>query len=315
MGQEASIHAEKQSQSSTLVASGILQRKCDKCRKKKPLIQRSAVGSAPHTVPHMMHDSLRSPRSQDDARRTFMEPRLGYDFSRIPVHPGSRLCIQPKLAVNAPGDIFEQEADRIADEVMRVPMGAQSDLQQHPVVANRVGTAPGSVQREPQSPDEEGDCSGWEKDCESFCRRAARQYWIDIGVSPPPVPEGKVECERPFIGPEGQLWAGMCHLNYKNGTMVTVGRSIHGGKNIEVWQTKPNDKTKKNEYSGPVCDYGYYCTKKQSTLILEKKFCYDPRTEKRPEETGKESSQPSSIQRSATSESASHRRRRWFRMC
>ncbi len=304
MIQQGFITAQKPSQSATSTSSGLLQRKCDKCRKKKPLIQRSAVGSAPHTVPHMMHEVLTSPRSQDATEQPLMEPRFGHDFSRIPLHSGSMVNIQAKLAVNAPGDIFEQEADRIADEVMRVPMGAQSDLQQHPMVANRVGTAPGSVQREPQSPDQEGDCSGWEKDCESFCRRAARQYWIDIGVSPPPVPEGKVECERPFIGPEGQLWAGMCHLNYKNGTMVTVGRSIHGGKNIEVWQTKPNDKTNKNEYSGPVCDYGYYCTKKQSTLILEKKFCYDPRTEKRPEETEKESSQPSLIQRSATSELA-----------
>ena len=221
---------------------------------------------------------------------------MGHDFSQIPVHSKSPASIQAKLAVNAPGDIFEQEADRVAEEVMRVPWGAQSDMQQHPAVANRVGTAPGSVQREPQSPDQDGDCSGWEeKDCESFCRRAARQYWLDIGVSPPPVPEGPAECENPFH---------MCHLHYKNGIMVNVGRSISGGKNIEVWQTKPNDKTKANEYSGPVCDYRYYCTKKQGTLILEKKFCYDPRTEKRPEEKEKESSPSSSIQRSATSETA-----------
>src|SRR5262245_6757812 len=30
-------------------------------------------------------------------------------------------AIQPKLAISQPGDIYEQEADRVADEVMRMP--------------------------------------------------------------------------------------------------------------------------------------------------------------------------------------------------
>lgn len=29
--------------------------------------------------------------------------------------------IQTKLTVNAPGDVYEQEADRVADQVMRMP--------------------------------------------------------------------------------------------------------------------------------------------------------------------------------------------------
>lgn len=44
-----------------------------------------------------------------------------YDFSRVPVHARVLNNIQPKLEVNAPGDIYEQEADRVADQVMRVP--------------------------------------------------------------------------------------------------------------------------------------------------------------------------------------------------
>jgi hypothetical protein len=47
--------------------------------------------------------------------------RLAHDFSRIPVHPESPFWIQAKLAVNAPGDIYEQEADRVAEQVMRMP--------------------------------------------------------------------------------------------------------------------------------------------------------------------------------------------------
>jgi hypothetical protein len=43
---------------------------------------------------------------------------LAYDFSQVPLYPKARTKIQPKLTVNTPGDIYEQEADRIADAVM-----------------------------------------------------------------------------------------------------------------------------------------------------------------------------------------------------
>jgi hypothetical protein len=42
---------------------------------------------------------------------------LGHDFSRIPVDSPARIGAQAKLAVNTPGDIYEQEADRMADAV------------------------------------------------------------------------------------------------------------------------------------------------------------------------------------------------------
>lgn len=50
-----------------------------------------------------------------------VSPRFGHDFSRISVHPRASATIQPKLTVNTPGDIYEQEADRVADQVMRMP--------------------------------------------------------------------------------------------------------------------------------------------------------------------------------------------------
>ena len=46
--------------------------------------------------------------------------RFGHDFSRIPIHAKSPVKIQPKLAINHPGDIYEQEADRISEQVMRI---------------------------------------------------------------------------------------------------------------------------------------------------------------------------------------------------
>jgi hypothetical protein len=47
--------------------------------------------------------------------------RLADDFSRIPGHAPAPTIIQPKLAVNTPGDSYEQEADRLAEQVMRTP--------------------------------------------------------------------------------------------------------------------------------------------------------------------------------------------------
>lgn len=39
-------------------------------------------------------------------------PLFGHDFSRIPIHPPTA-AIQTKLAINKPGDEYEQEADRV----------------------------------------------------------------------------------------------------------------------------------------------------------------------------------------------------------
>jgi hypothetical protein len=47
--------------------------------------------------------------------------RFGHDFTQIPVCPKIPVRIQAKLTVNTPGDIYEQEADLLADEVMRTP--------------------------------------------------------------------------------------------------------------------------------------------------------------------------------------------------
>lgn len=48
-------------------------------------------------------------------------PHLGNDFSRTPLQFPEAKAIQTKLAVNAPGDEHEQEAERIAGQVMAQP--------------------------------------------------------------------------------------------------------------------------------------------------------------------------------------------------
>lgn len=48
-------------------------------------------------------------------------PRFAHDFSRIPVHGNAPVKIRAKLRVNIPGDAFEQEADRVAEQVVGMP--------------------------------------------------------------------------------------------------------------------------------------------------------------------------------------------------
>ncbi|HEX6288377.1 MAG TPA: hypothetical protein VFZ66_04260 [Herpetosiphonaceae bacterium] len=47
--------------------------------------------------------------------------RFGHGFSRVQVYAPTPVRIQAKLTVNAPGDSYEQEADSVADQVMRMP--------------------------------------------------------------------------------------------------------------------------------------------------------------------------------------------------
>ena len=50
--------------------------------------------------------------------------REGWNFTRIPVHTRAVPRLQAKLAINEPGDEYEQEADRVAEHVMRMPLAA-----------------------------------------------------------------------------------------------------------------------------------------------------------------------------------------------
>ncbi|MDB5033588.1 MAG: LysM repeat-containing protein [Chlorobi bacterium] len=45
------------------------------------------------------------------------EHRFAHDFSGISAHSTQRIPLQAKLSINAPGDIYEQEADRVAEQV------------------------------------------------------------------------------------------------------------------------------------------------------------------------------------------------------
>jgi hypothetical protein len=65
---------------------------CAACRNKRLSVQRQAANGAELTaVPPMVHDVLRSPgQPLEAATRASMEPRFGYDFSRVRVHTDAR---------------------------------------------------------------------------------------------------------------------------------------------------------------------------------------------------------------------------------
>jgi hypothetical protein len=46
-------------------------------------------------------------------------PGAGHSFAHLPVQAPQPMALQAKLTVNAPGDVYEQEAERVADQVMR----------------------------------------------------------------------------------------------------------------------------------------------------------------------------------------------------
>lgn len=101
MSQMITFQTKKPAQSAPVSAGGVLQRKCDKCRKRKPLLQRAAVSSAPDSVPPIVQEVLRSPGTPlDPATRAFMEPRFGHDFSNVRLHTNAKAA-ESARAVNA----------------------------------------------------------------------------------------------------------------------------------------------------------------------------------------------------------------------
>jgi hypothetical protein len=129
---------------------------CAECGKKREgTLQRAAIRpSLVHDVPPIVHEVLRSPgQPLDAATRAFMEPRFRRDFSWISAHSRADGALQTKLAINKPGDEYEQEADRIANQVMAAPGptpagNAPSRIQRHTgQPTGQMDTAPASVDR------------------------------------------------------------------------------------------------------------------------------------------------------------------------
>ena len=96
---------------------------------KKPGVRQPAA-SASSTILGL-NAIHRAPRADAPRRRTeantaaseaeTIAARLDWNFGRIPVHAPASAGLQTKLELGMPGDIHEQEADRVAEQVMRMP--------------------------------------------------------------------------------------------------------------------------------------------------------------------------------------------------
>src|SRR5687767_6609830 len=87
--------------------SALLQRKQDKS---EPVVRDSQKARAPVT---------RAPRAPLTLHAHFPALRLGHEFGSSPTSLPK--VVQAKLSISEPGDQYEQEADRVAEQVMRMP--------------------------------------------------------------------------------------------------------------------------------------------------------------------------------------------------
>jgi len=87
------------------LSGGILQRKCASCGQ--------------HTFGSETCNQCEKGRNH--SRTAISSPRFDQDFSQIPVNSTSLPIIQPKLTLGKPNDKYEQEAERVAEQVMRMP--------------------------------------------------------------------------------------------------------------------------------------------------------------------------------------------------
>jgi hypothetical protein len=88
---------------------------CSTCRNKQPTLLRSQRAFEPSSASVTAQENVLSLNTVVDRVSSF-----GHNFSRIPVYASRPSVLQTKLKVNQPGDAYEQEADRVAGQVMRM---------------------------------------------------------------------------------------------------------------------------------------------------------------------------------------------------
>lgn len=64
---------------------------------------------------------LQTHAEKPNAGTTALSPRFGHDFSRISIHSSPTGVIRGKLVINEPRDKYEQEANYVSEQVMRMP--------------------------------------------------------------------------------------------------------------------------------------------------------------------------------------------------
>lgn len=132
------VHAKTQAQHVTLSGSlpkgSLLQRTCASGQH-TPADGEYSSWRNKHSTLHLSHRAFEPPSAPDavaggSAARDInpsiyaafdRASHFGHDFRRIPIHAPAAGVIQTTLALNQPGDHYEQEADRLSEHVMRMP--------------------------------------------------------------------------------------------------------------------------------------------------------------------------------------------------
>ncbi len=130
----AKVQAQQKTLSGSSAKSSLLQRtcacgqhtiaggECEECRSEQSTLHRSRRAFEPPSAPGAVPGSSPAQENGTSFNAAFERAsRFGHDFSRIPIHPPTAGEIQTKLGINKPGDEYEREADRISEQVMRMP--------------------------------------------------------------------------------------------------------------------------------------------------------------------------------------------------
>lgn len=232
-------------------------------------------------------------------------------WSTVPAHPilqlqrtiGNRAVqrllrsrtLQAQLAISQPGDIYEQEADRVAEEVIRMPAPAvqrtcpacaagaspcaRCEPERKPLVQRRVAedglpNSDGSIIQRAEAAGEmiaseggnptreEGSrCPSWFKDPQSLSKRAAETYAQNDMTPPSTATVERIECEGPnWLGNHG------CYVHFSDGLVLRVivreKDVVVGVPPINTWTPPP---------ATPLCFYDYHCP--EGLLVLTKREC------------------------------------------
>jgi len=118
---------------------------CEECSGKRLSGQR---GSNPPALPNNPPDDQPTGQIQ---RSTLG----GYSFGKLAIAPKERYGIQTKLAIGQPNDRYEQEADRVANQVMRMP--APDSLERGPLVNSNLPFAAHQLPVQKQEAKEEDE--------------------------------------------------------------------------------------------------------------------------------------------------------------
>lgn len=194
--------------------------------------------------------------------------------------------LQTTLRINEPGDVYEQEADRVAALVMQMSHATSplNERQSGAAVQRRVAGGERAIERGPvvqraesgggmaasadltstesKPSDEEGSrCPSWRADPESISKRAAETY-AQHDMTPP----SHATVERIDCGPPNWLGNYGCYVHFSDGLVLRV---IVRAKDIVVGVPPITNLTP--PAATPLCFYDYACPEGQ--LVLTVKEC------------------------------------------